>query len=145
MGRRAGIWGNHGNGWRRGLAASRLASPTTVEVGNGSGESRDWEVLRSTSLTLVCWSVRAPPSPVAWPRNAVEGSNHLEGEWPALEIVTAAVTHGNKTWKVSVYDLPSLCNGSGSPRCRVLASCGSCRDQPPVHSSSQHHPKAVET
>lgn len=36
------------------------------------------------------------------------GQQSLEGEWPAPEIVTAAVTRGNKTWKVSVYDLPSL-------------------------------------
>lgn len=46
-----------------GLAASRLTSPTAFEVGNGSGESRDWQVLRSASLTL-CVGVSVLPHPL---------------------------------------------------------------------------------
>lgn len=77
-------------------------------------------------------------------RNAVEGSKHWEGEWPALEIVTAAVTHGNKTWKVSVYDLPSLWQWVRQSQMQD-PSCSSCKDQPSVGGSSWHHLKAVET
>lgn len=62
-GRRAGSWGNHGNGCRRGLAGSRLASPTAPKVGNGSGDRRDWQVLRSASVTL-CIGVSVLPHPL---------------------------------------------------------------------------------
>lgn len=77
-GRRAGSWGNHGNGWRKGLAASRLTSPTASKVSSGSGESRDWQV-KECITHPVWWSLCAPSSPVAWPRNTVEGSNHWRG------------------------------------------------------------------
>lgn len=55
--------GKHGCGWRRGLAASRLASLAAFQVGAASSESKD-EALGGVNECIahaVCWSLHAPP------------------------------------------------------------------------------------
>lgn len=123
-------------------------SPAALEVGAASSESKD-EASGDVNVCIThagSWSLHAPPWSPAPPWHGPEVMPWWGGETPALEIVTAAATHGNKTWEVNGQICPLCGKGSGSSGRGLLASCGSHMKQlREVGGSSRHCPKSVET